>query len=135
MIEMISIDANLCIGCPACIQACPHGLIMLQDEGASRTIRFSRCEEDCDICVKICPEKALSFTEKGGETKIVLPLHPCSSCGRFFATKPMLKKVSSCVPVEMQKDSGGWSWLEACPSCRRVEEGLRAVGELISRRS
>jgi len=135
MIEMISIDTNLCIGCPACFRACPHGLIVRQDEGASRTIRFSCCEVDCDICVKICPEKALSFAEKGGETKIVLPLQPCSSCGRFFATKPMQEKVRSCVSVELQKDSGGWSWLEACPSCRRDEEGARAVREILSRRS
>lgn len=135
MIEMISIDANLCIGCSACIQACPHGLIVRLDEGASRTIRFSCCEEDCDICVKICPEKALSLVRAGRETKIVLPLQPCSSCGRFFATKPMLEKVRSCLPVELQKDSGDGSWLEACPSCRRDEEGVRAVREILSRRS
>ncbi len=135
MIEMISIDANLCIGCSACIQACPHGLIVRHDEGASRTIRFSRCDVDCDICVKICPEKALSLARAGRETKVVLPLQPCSSCGRFFATKPMLEKVRSCLPVEVQKDSGDGSWLEACPSCRRGEEGLRAVREILSRRS
>ena len=132
---MIFIDAKLCIGCPACSRACPHGLIRLHDEGASRTIRVSRCDVDCDICVNICPEKALSFAENGRETEIVLPLQPCYSCGRFFATKPMLEKVSSCVPVEMQKDSGDGSWLEACPSCRRYEEGVRAVREIISRRS
>ena len=132
---MISVNARLCIGCPACSRACPNGLIVLQDEGASRTIRFSSCEEDCDICVKICPEKALSFTEKGRETKIVVPLQPCSSCGKFFATKPMREKVQSCVPVEVQTDCKGWSWVMACPSCRREREGASAVREVLSRRS
>jgi Pyruvate/2-oxoacid:ferredoxin oxidoreductase delta subunit len=132
---MIFVDAKLCIGCPACSRACPNGLIVLQDEGASRTIRFSRCEEDCDICVKICSEKALPFTKASWETEIVVPLQPCPPCGKFFAAKPMLEKVLSCVPVELQKDSEGWSWVVACPSCRRKVDGVRAFREVLSRRS
>ncbi len=134
---MISIDKARCIGCPACSKACPKGMIAFYDDGKTRVLQFTECREDndCDICIRVCPEKAISLAKKGEETKIDFMLSLCPVCGRGFATEPILEKIRSLVPTQMQMDSHGRSWLEICPACRRAKEAEDACGRILKGRS
>lgn len=50
-------SSRRCIGCGACVDACPHGVHRLQP---ARTIHRERCE-GCGACVRSCPTSALTL--------------------------------------------------------------------------
>ncbi len=131
---MISVDESKCLGCAACFKSCPQGLINLHD-GESRIIHFTRCQEDCDICLKICPVGAISQNGVGQGAQLSFSLQRCSLCGSGFAPIPLLERVKSCIPGELQKDGSGQSWLDFCASCRRLREGEKAAKRALARRS
>ncbi|MBN1323104.1 MAG: 4Fe-4S dicluster domain-containing protein [Methanotrichaceae archaeon] len=123
---MISMDSSRCLGCFACSNVCPSVKITRED-GEQRVIRFSRCEEFCDLCVEFCPGEALSISPEGEDFQISFELIPCRACHTPFATRPMLRRIIEVVPEELQKDSEGISWVEICPRCRREMERERAA--------
>ncbi|MDD4162520.1 MAG: 4Fe-4S binding protein [Methanothrix sp.] len=131
---MIRVDESKCLGCAACFKSCPQGLITLHD-GEIRIIHFARCQEDCDICLKICPVGAISQNEASQDAQLSFSLQRCSLCGTGFAPIPLLERVKSCIPGELQKDDSGQSWLDFCASCRRLREGEKAAKRALARRS
>jgi formate hydrogenlyase subunit 6/NADH:ubiquinone oxidoreductase subunit I len=54
----VKIDETTCIGCEACIDACPVEALFMKDEKA-------KCDEekcvDCGACVDVCPVGAISL--------------------------------------------------------------------------
>lgn len=55
----ISIDGGTCIGCAACIDACPLELISIND--AVATIEDEDSCIECGACVDACPTEAISL--------------------------------------------------------------------------
>ncbi len=53
---MPTVDANLCVACGACAEACPQDAITIEDIS---TIDASKCV-DCGVCVDECPAGAIS---------------------------------------------------------------------------
>lgn len=53
---MLQVQESLCVGCAACVEACPEGAIVMVRERAQ--IDPARCSE-CGICAEICPEGAI----------------------------------------------------------------------------
>ncbi len=56
----IAIEKSKCIGCGACVEACPGNLLKIGDDGKA----FTRCEKDCwgcTACVKECKFSAIKF--------------------------------------------------------------------------
>jgi Fe-S-cluster-containing hydrogenase component 2 len=53
---VITIDAELCTGCGACVEVCPEGAIYLVDDRA--TADASLCSE-CERCITACPAGAI----------------------------------------------------------------------------
>jgi ferredoxin len=56
--ESLSICEKSCVGCGACLDVCPHGVLELQGGVAAITDR-GLCME-CGACALNCPEGAIS---------------------------------------------------------------------------
>lgn len=65
----VKVDDDKCLRCPWCEDACPEKAIRVNPlfEG-SVFIDESKCEEECDACVEICPTKAIA--KHGGKISI-----------------------------------------------------------------
>jgi ferredoxin len=54
----VKIDKATCIGCEACIDACPVEALFMEEEKAN-------CDEekcvDCGACIDVCPVTAISL--------------------------------------------------------------------------
>lgn len=61
----ISIDRKLCKGCRLCVDACPRGLIELDESINALGDRYVRQRDDkdcngCALCAVMCPDSAIS---------------------------------------------------------------------------
>lgn len=59
------VDADKCIGCGACVDTCPNGVFVLNEE--TNTVEVANpldCVVLCDKCAKFCPEEAIAFPDK-----------------------------------------------------------------------
>ena len=132
---MIQVDASKCLGCFACSNICPNQFITREEtEDKKRTIRWSKCKEECDICVEFCPAKALTLVpyrdEIPDKIEASFDLVPCRICSKGFATEPLLNRIRETIPANLQKDSTGRSWIEICPICRRELEAQTACQQI-----
>ncbi len=135
---MIKVDASLCLGCHSCSNVCPSQNIVRTETGVTRSIHWKRCKEECDLCVELCPAKALTlvpFDESVPEPEVCFYLVACKICGSRYATEPMLKRIESVIPANLQKDSEGLDWIRVCPVCRRTIEAERATRQMVLGRS
>jgi Fe-S-cluster-containing hydrogenase component 2 len=59
------IDSTKCTGCKLCIQACPQypDSAIMYDPERNICVKCDLCGGD-PLCVKFCPEAALSFTKR-----------------------------------------------------------------------
>jgi Fe-S-cluster-containing dehydrogenase component len=60
----VQVTANKCIGCKACISACPYGARFVHPEGYVDKCTFCahRVKEGKDpACVSVCPTHCMSF--------------------------------------------------------------------------
>ena len=67
----VEVDRNKCIGCKACVMACPFGSIILIKK--NNQLQISLCDLCGGVpeCVKVCGDRALSYvdTEKINKSK------------------------------------------------------------------
>jgi ferredoxin len=64
MLEMPpEIDRETCIGCQACVQACPNGALEMDDEEKSTLAHPDKCT-DIWACVDVCPTNAIHKPSK-----------------------------------------------------------------------
>ncbi len=57
------IDVNLCVGCKACVEVCPFGVLELINGKAVPTL-IGACQED-SACVRVCPTYAVKLIGTG----------------------------------------------------------------------
>jgi Fe-S-cluster-containing hydrogenase component 2 len=140
-LNQLVVDLDKCIGCWACAHVCPAGLITFVDEDQQRTLHFAYiCRQDCTRCADACPEDAIALTP----AKEVVPestyltatfsLLACQGCGKPFTTARIVDKLLGVIPPEFQTDSQDSSWIQLCPSCRRLTEGKRVAKEWVMSR-
>jgi len=75
------------------------------------------------------------WDETTHETELSFDLIACRICGSPYATEPMLQRIESILPQEMQKDAGGLEWIRICPSCRRDVEAEGTARQVVLARS
>lgn len=80
---IVDIDRDACIGCRACMQACPYDAIYLnEDSGAIEKCHFCahRIEQNlAPACVIVCPEEAIVFGDlhdKSSKISRMVAEHP-----------------------------------------------------------
>jgi NAD-dependent dihydropyrimidine dehydrogenase PreA subunit len=56
------IDAGLCTGCGACVNACPMDVIRIDPDSGIAAIRYGEDCMMCELCVLDCPEDAITVT-------------------------------------------------------------------------
>lgn len=135
---MIKVDAGLCLGCLSCSTVCPSQNIVRTETKETRSIHWKRCKEECDLCVEFCPARALAlvpYDESVPEPDVSFDLVACKICGCRYATEPMLRRIESTLPANLQKDSEGLEWIRVCPVCRRNIEAERACRQMVLGRS
>lgn len=61
---IVSVDENKCIGCMTCLAVCPFGCI----KAGKTAVKCDLCQSEAQpACVKNCPNRALVYTDLGGE--------------------------------------------------------------------
>ena len=129
----LEVSLDKCIGCGACVNACPPRLINVIDLDTRRTIEFvlGKCTY-CARCAEVCPEKAINMSkefELATEDKkdlniaIELAMVKCEKCGKSFTTQRIFNKLVAQVPDEIGIEPAALDWLKYCPHCRKLREG------------
>jgi ferredoxin len=62
--ETLTLDADACIGCGACVDVCPHAVFRV-NRGKAEIARRATCME-CGACAKNCPVGALAVKQGVG---------------------------------------------------------------------
>ena len=134
----VELDINKCIGCGACLQACPPRLITLTDHDSRRTIDFAlgRCTY-CARCAEVCPEKAIRMSKefelstddkKDLSITVELAVAKCGQCGAAYTAQRIVDKLITQLPKEIEIEPAALENLKLCPSCRKIHEA-RNIGE------
>lgn len=58
--ETLTLNADACVGCGACVEVCPHAVFALR-AGKAEIVDRASCME-CGACAKNCPTGALTVT-------------------------------------------------------------------------
>jgi hydrogenase-4 component H len=124
------LDADKCIGCGACANACPPRLISLDDLDGHRTLTFTlaRCTY-CARCRDVCPQQALAMSDQFEtatpspedlQITFQLKLVRCRECGAVVGTQRAVNKVMNEVPDKLGLPPEKMDWLTLCLSCKRT---------------
>ncbi len=133
----VLVNQETCTLCLSCVAVCPAQA--LRDGGDTPKLRF--IENDClqcGLCASACPEKAITLVSRGRfpaamrRAPVVLHEEPpfcCVSCGKPFATKSAIQKITEKLlnhPMFISEEAR--RRLQMCGDCRVVDlyrsEGL-----------
>ncbi|MCC6188985.1 MAG: polysulfide reductase NrfD [Anaerolineales bacterium] len=119
---IVEFDPARCIGCKACMQACPYDAIYM-DPGAHTAAKCHYCAHRVEVglepaCVIVCPEHAIvagDVDDPASEIARLLATQPVRVRKPEQGTKPKLFYVdaeeASIVPMQARQD-GGMLWAD-----------------------
>ena len=101
---MIKVDESLCIGCGACIRACPAGVITKKDFPIPIKDGWDFCI-DCGHCVAICPTEAMHQRSMGPEDCGEIDIHLVPKWDRIRQYLTTRRSVRGYIkrPIEKEK--------------------------------
>jgi len=86
------VDAELCVGCGSCVDACPMKILALED-GVCVITDISKCLE-CGTCIKECPTNAITLPG--------VKLSPKEKEGKKDNASPAAKKTAGDTPASQK---------------------------------
>ncbi len=126
----IEVDNKACTLCMACVSVCPGKA--LQDGGEQPALKFieANCLQ-CGICASACPEQAIELKPRihfdydlVHSTRVINEEQPfrCLSCGKPFATKSMIEKMTEKLKDHWMFDNpDALKRLQMCEDCRVID--------------
>lgn len=125
----ISVNADKCTMCLACVGSCPEGA--LADNPEAPQLRFieSKCVQ-CGLCEKTCPEQAitlvprLNLTADARKPRVVnvAEILGCSRCGKPLGAKKMIENMFNKLATHsMFPDDASRARIKMCADCRVVD--------------
>jgi ferredoxin len=121
----IDCDAVKCTHCLACLNDCSMQALGADEKSLSLTYSARRCVS-CGVCVKVCPEDALTFAkdftidEQYFERKTAAQAEPaiCKGCGKVFGTRKSLDRV---IQILTAREAVDTEHFEYCDNCKVVK--------------
>ncbi len=140
-IAEVKVDSKSCIFCGKCECACPFEAVRVTRplQGLVQ-LNQALCQENCQICVDICPSKAIALGERGAPTITEEVCIYCGACQEVCPTKAI--SVSRTHVLHSGATSGAWiTAVEKLTSYRslihylhaRAQRRLRDAAEKIDR--
>jgi NAD-dependent dihydropyrimidine dehydrogenase PreA subunit len=70
-----NVDPEKCIGCGECLETCPNGVYVLNEELARvEVVEPDNCVVLCDKCAGFCPQDAISFPDREDMERLIARL-------------------------------------------------------------
>jgi len=122
----ISVDAQRCTLCMACVSQCPANALSAGDD--SPQVRFveARCVQ-CGLCASSCPESAISLSARlvtdANQRNLMRTLHEdepfcCIRCQKPFATHSVIARISEKMKHHPMFSGDALERLKMCEDCR-----------------
>jgi 4Fe-4S ferredoxin len=125
----VEVDEATCLYCKRCQVACPLNLIQVRKPlNGTIKIRGELCPENCQICVDVCPSRAIELDNKGKPMELPEFCIFCTACERVCPEGAIELEISGLSGSEAK--SGVWfSVLEKLTSKRVLARELAGVSE------
>lgn len=131
----VIIDQTDCTLCMSCVSVCPTAALRSASEQAPvLTFLEGDCVQ-CGLCEHSCPEKAITLEARfapaagvRGEPRVMKQEEPfhCVSCGKPFATKSTIEKISKKLEAHPYFQGEAAKRLQMCDDCR-VRDSYREL--------
>ncbi|MEX1018466.1 MAG: 4Fe-4S dicluster domain-containing protein [Litorilinea sp.] len=141
---IVEFDGAACIGCKACMQACPYDAIYIDPESHTAA-KCHYCAHRTDIglepaCVVVCPEHAIlagDLDDPASEISRTLAAHPVSVRKPEQGTRPKLFYIEgndvALRPTAAPRPEVSMLWADVIPLHASLPVGQAAAGDNPSR--
>jgi ferredoxin len=123
----VSIAAEKCTLCAACVRICPSSALILPGSILQLAFHEERCLQ-CGLCANVCPEHAITLTPRllisrtaRQSPRIVAEAEPyaCTDCGKQFSTKIMIERSRTMMAGHPMFQGEQARLMTLCPDCRQ----------------
>lgn len=119
---IVDLDRDLCIGCRACMQACPYDALYLnEDKGVAEKCHYCAHRTELGLepaCVVVCPERAIvagDTDDPGSELSKLIAEQPTSRRRVEKGTEPRVwyvEALGDALVPGATRQPGSWLWSE-----------------------